>query len=898
MSSFRYRASSGLSRNCDGRKGASPSTQSTDAADEDDTFSVGTDPAAHNSIALSIQDTECSFSSEYTEDTFGFPNILETFKAEMTGDYSHFERSTSKECARDDAESVYTEFPPQHLEESSDGSSFPRDDASPTIHVVAIPAAKTRHSESPSREMNRLIYSASKSKAPTTPKDLSYSRSPPAPPQSLSFKSRTAPAQSSFVSSSHASSFNSSRRASSRSFSRDWDSNKENTRYDDDVARQELTNSSSRMKGPDLPDEPLMQTSPSIIRREPIIIIAPDSKPDFSTEVVTPSRSATSGCNEVNALSPQERGRGFGGVPFDEIDFFDWDCLQVKPKEQSQYDSPLLDEPQSPFDESPKKTPLPSIDLSSAENSTTRSGLTVAERVEARLSREATKTPSPDVNPTLFTERSPLGSTPSTSLLSKFDSVDTSGIDSSSRRNGLTRSTSYRDKRDLLSQRTSKMDRSESFTFGSKRADLSRASLDAADPFSPTILSFEKNDTRNQETYTNTPKKSMFSTREDSSSEELDTTFPFSKPNTPTLTSEEIEVALSDPNFSFESSGGLSRSQSWKEKGSGPPSRPSLMKKSVSFTLGSKRSRREKEQHLELTPTKTLPSIFETTPADTNHQASSVLLPNSNKSRPSSRMEPPKSRGLTRSQSWRPKIGRLSRPSLTKRSESFKHYGKVGELQSDSLLASSATPPSADEIEVALRTPATHHNRGGRKKKTQATESQGIKSSPVTVLDFPTSMEFTPKISTESKDHNNTSTPEVNGLGKTLGKTICRVGNHVSCRSTAHESFDRCDNTPSEETVTPSLDKRIVSAEVPQKCEGRKELVECKSPIVKTKPEASQNSVASSRTMDTTFENRLDDLLEKVGLGSLALPAPPSPTDEQENEASSTIIDAVINFHI
>ena len=87
---------------------------------------------------------------------------------------------------------------------------------------------------------------------------------------------------------------------------------------------------------------------------------------------------------------------------------------------------------------------------------------------------------------------------------------------------------------------------------------MSRAPIDMADMLSPAILSFEKNYVEKQEQATTNTKESS-----NEKDEQLES-FLFSTPSKPTLTSEEIEVALSDPNLSFESSGrpGLSRSQS------------------------------------------------------------------------------------------------------------------------------------------------------------------------------------------------------------------------------------------------------------------------------------------------------------------------------------------------
>ena len=87
MNSLRNRDSSRLSRSRSFK--ASPSTLSTEALDDDTcAFSVATNP---NSISLSIQESEESFTSEDTEDTYAFVNVMESIKAEITGDYSHFE---------------------------------------------------------------------------------------------------------------------------------------------------------------------------------------------------------------------------------------------------------------------------------------------------------------------------------------------------------------------------------------------------------------------------------------------------------------------------------------------------------------------------------------------------------------------------------------------------------------------------------------------------------------------------------------------------------------------------------------------------------------------------------------------------------------------------------------
>jgi hypothetical protein len=74
---------------------------------------------------------------------------------------------------------------------------------------------------------------------------------------------------------------------------------------------------------------------------------------------------------------------------------------------------------------------------------------------------------------------------------------------------------------------------------------------------------------------------------------------------------------------------------------------------------------------------------------------------------------------------------------------------------------------------------------------------------------------------------------------------------------------------------------------------------ERRSPIVQTKRAQvnSKRSVSSSRDMNS-FDDTLDGLLEKVGLGSLALSAPSSLPIPDQDDTSPSILDTVVNFHI
>ena len=75
--------------------------------------------------------------------------------------------------------------------------------------------------------------------------------------------------------------------------------------------------------------------------------------------------------------------------------------------------------------------------------------------------------------------------------------------------------------------------------------------------------------------------------------------------------------------------------------------------------------------------------------------------------------------------------------------------------------------------------------------------------------------------------------------------------------------------------------------------------VERRSPIVQTKRAKvnPKRSVSSSRDMNT-FDDTLDGLLEKVGLGSLALSARSSSPIPDQDDTSPSILDTVVNFNI
>ena len=154
----------------------------------------------------------------------------------------------------------------QRLDESYGSASFPLDEGSPTINVSLTPeTSKTRYSELPSREMRRLIYSASKA---SNRQDLSYSKSPP---QSLSFKTRSAPAKASSLTSPLAPlTSNASRvirgHASEFDRTRTWDPSSETTPYKDAAINE---NSRSRSRRPDIPHETLEHSSSPSSHRKP-----------------------------------------------------------------------------------------------------------------------------------------------------------------------------------------------------------------------------------------------------------------------------------------------------------------------------------------------------------------------------------------------------------------------------------------------------------------------------------------------------------------------------------------------------------------------------------------------------------------------------------------------------
>lgn len=935
MNSLRNRDSSKLSRSRSFE--ASPSTLSTEALDDVTcAFSVATNPS---SISLSIQESEESFTSEDTEDTYDFVNVMESIKAEITGDYSHFECERHYHSDVDDEPSVS-----QRLDESYGSASFPLDEGSPTINVSLTPVtSKTRYSELPSREMRCLIYSTSQG---SNRQDLSYSKSPP---QSLSFKTRSAPAKASSLTSPLAPLTSNASRARGHTSefdrTRTWDPSSETTPYKDAAINE---NSRSRWRRPDIPHETLEHSSSPSSQRKP-----PTGTPVqpglFGSDTFTPSKSIAANTPNQITVPSQEllRASGCGDTPFDETDF-DWgNSIQTKPKEPSPFDSPFLEDLQEPFDESPQKTPLSKVSsFQSAESSKKQSA--VAQRVEQQVPRDPVdKTLSPEVHSTCLSERIPLGSTPSASLLSSFDSIDTSNLESP-RQSVLSRSTSYRLKSNTPSQRALNMKRSESFTFGSKCTDMSKAPIDMADMLSPAILSFEKN-------YEGKQKQAMTNTRESSNEkdEQLES-FLFSTPSKPMLTSEEIEVTLSDTNFSFESSAPprLSRSQYWKENPDSC-SRPSLIKKSVPFTLGSKSKRRTKERHLQSPPIQPMPPIDESTFEDSNLSTFPLVTPNKvtrKRSKPKAlpptpRTVPLKSRGLIHSQSLRSKIGLNSRSSMLKRSSSFimvssSPYSKVDEK---------SKPPSSEDIEMELQTPAPapHHGLGRigcNKKKAESNPIKALKSSPATVLEFPSSLNDTAESKKEPDE------TERRTLGKKLGNTICRVGNRVYCRSPQQDPqmFNPFDSPNLKEamTSTPKNQGSDATVQILPITKSSEAKVERRSPIVKSKRAKMnpQRSVASSREMDTfgdrldpheattpsseakverrspivqtkremvnpkrsvsssrdmnTFDDTLDGLLEKVGLGSLALSARSSSPIPDQDDTSPSILDTVVNLNI
>lgn len=381
---------------------------------------------------------------------------------------------------------------------------------------------------------------------------------------------------------------------------------------------------------------------------------------------------------------------------------------------------------------------------------------------------------------------------------------------------------------------------------------------------------------------------------------------------------------------------GLTQSKSWREKKSDLVSRRSFMKKSGSFTLGTKHNGSSRsplgiidtnvadvlspkmELHIRGTPKESVSSI------DDVKQEVEVPRPAL-----SSSFELHRLCGLTRGISWREKRKRslLSCRSLMERSESFTlgtRHNESSRLPPNlaDALSSKVSPSqnsvdevkqgdfpfsmpntstlTSEEIEVALSTPFKPTTRIGRKKNQPVKESKPEDQFPLPdmVLDFSAASSMpSGDVATPSMSHN---APEANGLGRSLGKTVRRMGSRASCRSTAEKTFDLTsvhkesvasneENATETKSPTESIPSSDGNHEAPAKSEP--------SGDVQVELEASQGNDAAYDATSCDFGDAFDDLLEKVALGSLALSVP-LPADEQEHEASPTVIDTVSRFYI
>lgn len=981
-----------------------PSTIFTDE-DEADTSTIAD---------LSRQSSVTSFASEYSEDSFSPNMIYQTFKAEFTGDYSHLRREGRKSHTprkskhseyrnaerneyRNAARSPYSPY--SATEDVSGHSSFPRDDGSPAINLHS--PHQLDDSPSPSREMRRLVYSASRTQAPRQQHEhdamLSYSTSPQ---QSLSMSS--------------------SRRARSLPV----------------VSPVSMANRVSR--GYHSLERAPSISSPTSIRR-PLKQASPGAR-----GVVSPS--AKQGVVEVKSLLLQEalragrplehdvsidsvatsefardtgtRGGDNGGgtdVPFDEIDFFDWNSVKVHQAFES--DQPFDSLQASPSQQSYSSPPTASL----LERSEHRS-MTLSERLAERgidtTSPSATKkSPNLSVDSTLMSPRKAslersfsvpdlsLSTTyfePSSgSLMADADSPATALSSSSSpeeirskQRACLPRSQSWRELSASTLSRRSLMNRSKSFTVEARvrRNEPPKAPpLDTVDVLAPKVLSFEKEDKEKEEDANKVPVVETVVSK-DTSRDELS----FLSSKKPTLSTEQFEVALSDAKAPATPTArpGMNRSHSMKVKRSHPQRQQNSMKRSESFTLRSRRNNASMSSNdqfkVALSETKSTKTLAPQRPGLNRSQSMKVKRshpqhPRSSMQRSESFTLGSKRKGVSKVQLDNANEAKHKLKSVEKQQRSepllkqspvpvndnrrpFSNDANIFPFSTSYYKAMSASPgvsepPSSPAPTSCLRTPSilglgrkdktnsklscqsgmkksVSFNLRTKRKAAIATKTDASRPSPSPTRSLPSMsrplsshsslenievalrthssdtttrnslpdnvIDFVPD---ESKPPSGQNALEGNGI-KTIGKRLYRVGSRISCRapSADSDSFQAINSSGWEDTVpfgsgetdmetpidnTASMD--VNNGRVHEESVLPDRPVETpETPPVK---EATQDS-GSIWDMDV-FDDNLDMLLEKVGLGSLALSPPTcTPAHEHDSEASPSIIDTVSKFQL
>lgn len=890
-----------------------------------------------STIAISRQSSGSSASSEFTEDSFSPNMIYQTFKAEFTGDYSHLGKKPPKGYSNKDV-SPYSPYSSEK-ELSGYNSSFPRDDGSPTINLTS-----PQLDDSPSDRMRRLVYTASRSRAEPPPRqyqqhDLSYSQSPSfsraTPPHARSFTKRS---QSLPVVSPSNSSFGRQRK-SYKSF---------------DTYRQAQLNASQRncnsFSSPTnrTPIKPLKRASPGA---KGVVEVRPMLCQQQATTML-PSPADMSVSTEALLLQDSTAcGIGAGeDVPFDEIDFFDWHSIKVQ---QAARTSPLLkaNVEYSPSTMEFEADLLPTEELSPPPRPQQQQSLSRTDSLlELSQHRKLAKRLSQrgmDINTTSVSKsiESSFGTTtshhsnleksfsvPDLSLSTTYFEPSSDGLEDSASpspelrrvRATLARSHSWRERSSDSLPRVV-LNKSKSRTSPApKRGNVSRVTLDTKDVLAPKVLSYEQEET-SRLPLEETTNKTMASMEKSELTNVKD--YSFLSSSKPTLTMEEIEVALSESMTSVDLPSkrcGLNRSQSWKEPRNLSSSRRSLMNRSESFTLGSNRHVSISSAPLDSTglrtpkmslsketrvknqapyaPKDTLPGppmsvgtrndVFPFSTSYKEAQAAKGGEP-APTLEPSSCLKAPNLRGFTRSWSWREKNSNLSRRPDMQRSVSFSLRSKKKDLPPPRFAEisrnfpqqslSTPSPNAPEDIEVALGTPTSPRKRGGRRKdKPPALSKQPMQNpSADNVLDF---------VPAQSKPNS-----EGSGLGKTIGKTINRVGSRIACRSTPsrhQDTLNPFDTSPWDDAGPYGAMENESDGPKETKPTTDQGVASC-SPLAAAADAPVSHDSGTIWTMDV-----FDDLLEKVGLGSLAL-TPPAPTSEsQENEGSMSIMDTVASFQI
>ena len=947
-----------------------------DAKASDETFSIDSHSATlvegaslqrPRSISLSRQSSGSSSYSEETEDSWTLPNIFQTLKAELTGDFSQILRGSrhSETPPRERNKSIadsaafysfsrdkrhppldddsfshgneeasgYTSFAHHTNDEPSAVSSFSKDDLSlgsslsrskdfaleyaesPSTGLFSPETPNLRQPESPSHEMRRLIFSASRSREPGRRDEdlvrMPFPSSPP--PRSLyaATKSRSlvVPAGSSAKADYHqTNAYYEAGGVDGIGFAK-FQTDSSNKENECSVKKEEMNSERSstsqksvkpaeRTGGYAMANK-AKSTSTCAHRQRPVL----DVKSTLLQDPLTLSETES---------TPKTSAWAHGDAPFDEIDFFDRYSIKI----QETHHAAGSMQPNIPFEKFPDNQPSSILSSPCDEHDVHR--VAVPERFEQRRGRKAANRSShivysaPSSRRSAFQKEASLPSrrhtlSPGSSYCqSKCDSPEPTTFESPTR-SELSRSKSWREKNSFLSGRSFKTERSESFTLGhalSPDSNPSQSNGNSPEPssleaprkrelprnkswrkkgisFSDRSFNMERSEsftleTRCTSTLPHIPKTlSQLSPKASPTGDNANqmvqvvskesTNFIgsvlsnevatqreqnhvlFSTPNKPTLTSEEIEVPLQAQASTSKSSrkSEVPRSKSWREKSCLLSGRSFKIKRSDSFTLGTKQS--DISRSLVLSP-------------ETSDTKSPIVF-------------------------------------------TFGDRTKQQVNQDDfPISTSNKSTLNAEEIEVTLWAP-----NGCKKKKERPklSASQETTSSPASVLDFPPTSNLSPGVkacSFASLKH-----PEGVGLGRALSKTIHRV----SCRSTSShsDSFEPVGSQPYEENDT-KQNREATSSKVRDSAniEAIKPSqppihyaapVKSKSPIERPEAQAMHRDAATARNVDTfDFDVILDDLLEHVGLGSLSLSPATHALEEEQETCSSSVIDAVTQFHI